>query len=424
MLLAESDAKFKYCPLLKTREDKLRFCLDRSGIVAAVSGFVRQRVVLYLWLVLAAVCVPGTALSASLPPPVEQSIGALLDLVQKRNASVNPQDFQSLLEYVAQAKGDARDIIPEGRIGGSGSVLHQRLNVSLSRIMHYCYNPATPNYLIFPSVLRLAGWYPGSDFVDKDPKPWLHLGKLDRPVALWGTGFEVNAPDSFGGGYYRYDVNRLIILTKLDGKNVLISVTKQKDKSSVGKKAVILDENNWSYFYSGINGLSKGLIGWADTFMYDSASVHVYIEDGPNQTSYMLFKWLRAGWMAMNFVHKDHINDGITRYANALKAILESDKLPDADELALRVHELSTMSDADLELKINAYAVAIENIAKTSPAMSSSEFQKVVEGGHYAKSLTREERVAAILVEYMKSRLGKTPLVDFPSVPGARPKAG
>ena len=24
---AESDAKFKYCPLLKTRDDKLKFCL-------------------------------------------------------------------------------------------------------------------------------------------------------------------------------------------------------------------------------------------------------------------------------------------------------------------------------------------------------------------------------------------------------------
>ncbi|SNR76504.1 hypothetical protein SAMN04488503_1120 [Humidesulfovibrio mexicanus] len=26
MQLCESDAKFKYCPLLKTREDKLKFC--------------------------------------------------------------------------------------------------------------------------------------------------------------------------------------------------------------------------------------------------------------------------------------------------------------------------------------------------------------------------------------------------------------
>jgi hypothetical protein len=27
MLLAQSEAKFKYCPLLKTRDDKMKFCL-------------------------------------------------------------------------------------------------------------------------------------------------------------------------------------------------------------------------------------------------------------------------------------------------------------------------------------------------------------------------------------------------------------
>jgi len=27
MLLSQSDAKFKYCPLLKTRDDKMKFCL-------------------------------------------------------------------------------------------------------------------------------------------------------------------------------------------------------------------------------------------------------------------------------------------------------------------------------------------------------------------------------------------------------------
>lgn len=374
--------------------------------------------------VLAVLLVPVVALSAPLPQPVEQSLGTLLDLSLKRNAEVNPQSFQSLLEYVSQAKGDARDLVPTRRYDGNGTVLRVTMKTSLSRLMRYCYNPAIPSYLLFPSVLRLGGWYRGSDIVDKDPKPWLHLGKLDKPVALWGTEYEVNAPDSFGGGYYRYDLNRLIILTRLGGKNVLISVSKQKDKSSVGKKAVILDDGEWSYFYSGINGLNKGLIGWADTYMYDSASVQVFVEDGPNQTSFMLFKWLRAGWMGQNFVQKDHINEGSTRYANAFKKIVESDRLPDADELALRVRELSTMSEAELDRKISAYAVAIENIAKKSPAMDKSEFLKVVEGGRYAKIMNREERLSAILVEYLKSRLGKTPLVDFPIAPGARPRAG
>ena len=392
--------------------------------MSSLAGARRLSGLFLVSLVLIVLLAPGAALSAPLPQPVEQDLSALLDLVLKRNAEVNPQSFDNLLEFVSQSRGDARDLMPARRYDANGTVLRVSMKTPLSRLMRYCYNPAIPSYLLFPSVLRLGGWHRGSDIVDKDPKPWLHLGKLDRPVALWGSEYEVNAPDSFGGGYYRYDLNRLIILTKIGGKNALISVSKQKDKSSVGKKAVILDDGEWSYFYSGINGLNKGLIGWADTYMYDSASVQVFIEDSPSQTSFMLFKWLRAGWMGQNFVQKEHINEGSTRYANAFKKIVESDRLPDADELAQRVRELSTMSESELEHKIAAYAVAIENIAKTSPAMNKSEFQKVVEGGRYAKIMSREERVSALLVEYLKSRLGKTPLVDFPAAPGARPKAG
>lgn len=357
---------------------------------------------------------------AALPQPVEQDITALMNVAQHRGSAINSADYDALLDFVAKSSGDGRSLVPNKRFDSNGSVLRLSMKTSLTRLMHYCYNPAIPNYLLFPSVLRMGGWYKGSDIVDKDPKPWLHLGHLDKPVALWGTEYEVNAPDSFGGGYYRYDLNRLIILTKLNGKNVLISVSKQKDKSTVGKKAVILDEGEWSYFYSGINGLNKGLIGWADTFMYDSASVQVFIEDSPHQTTFMLFKWLRAGWAGMNMVMKDHINDGATRYANAFKRIVESDKLPAPEELAQRVHEISTLPDAELSRKTEAYALAIERIAKSSPAMNKSEYQKVVEGGKYAKILTREERVSALLVEYLKSRLGKHPLVDFSFMPTAK----
>ncbi|GAB6124820.1 hypothetical protein [Humidesulfovibrio idahonensis] len=393
----------------------------------ALRVFSRRRAAACLAGFCLALLLPGLALAVSVPQPVEQNLTALLALSQRRGTAINPQDYDALLDYVTMSKGDGRELVPARRLDANGTVLRVTMKTGLARLMRYCYNPSIPNYLLFPSVLRLSGWYQGSDILTKDSKPWLNLGKSDKPEALWGQEYEVNAPDSFGGGYYRYDLNRLLIMTKHNGKNVLISISKQKDKSTVGKKAVILDEGEWNYFYSGINGLNKGLIGWADTYLYDSASVQVFVEDNGHQTTFMLFKWLRAGWAGMNMVQKDHINDGVTRYANAFKRIVESDRLPDPDELAARVRELSTMSEAELSRKIAAYAVAIENIAKTSPAMKKSEFQKVVENGKYANILTHEERVGAILVEYLKSRLGKHPLVDFPAPSPAvltRHKAG
>lgn len=358
-----------------------------------------------------ALLLPAAGLAAAMPTAVEQDLSNLIAYSQRR-ATVPYQSYDNLLAYVSQMRGDGRDIIPARRLDANGTVLHMTMRTSLSRLMRYCYNPSIPNYLLFPSVLRLSGWHQGSDILTRDPHPWTHLGK-DKPEALWGTEYEVNTPDSFGGGYYRYDLHRLLIITKYNGKNVLISISKQKNRSSVGKKAVILDDGDWSYFYSGINGLNKGLIGWADTYLYDSASVQVFVEEGPHQTTCTLFKWLRAGWAGMNMVQKSHINDGVTRFANAFKKIIESSRLPEPDELAARAHEIEHLPEADLDRKVAAYAAAIESIAKTSPAMRKSEFQKVVENGHYASTLSREERISALMVEYLKTRLGKRALVDF-----------
>lgn len=394
-------------------------CRGRATTRPSVNSLaVKSLVVKFLAGGLLALLLPSLCLAATMPQGVEQDLSNLLAISQKRGSAINTTDYDGLLDYVTKMRGDGRDIIPARRLDANGTVLRITMKTSLGRLMRYCYNPAIPNYLLFPSVLRLSGWYQGSDILTKDRHPWTHLGQ-DKPEALWGMEYEVNTPDSFGGGYYRYDLHRLLIITKYNGKNVLISVSKQRDKSSVGKKAVILDDGEWNYFYSGINGLNKGLIGWADTYLYDGASVQVFVEEGPHQTSCTLFKWLRAGWAGMNMVQKDHINDGATRFATAFKKIVESDRLPEPDELAARVHELATMSEPELSRKIAIYATAIENLSKNSPAMKKSEFQKIVENGKYANVLNHEERVSAILVEYLKSRLGKRALVDFPAPPPA-----
>ena len=38
MLLPESEAKFKYCPLLKTHDDKMKFCLGSMCMMWRAAG--------------------------------------------------------------------------------------------------------------------------------------------------------------------------------------------------------------------------------------------------------------------------------------------------------------------------------------------------------------------------------------------------
>jgi len=38
MLISETDAKFKFCPLLKTQDDKMKFCQGTMCMMWRVSG--------------------------------------------------------------------------------------------------------------------------------------------------------------------------------------------------------------------------------------------------------------------------------------------------------------------------------------------------------------------------------------------------
>ena len=63
---------------------------------------------------------------------------------------------------------------------------------------------------------------------------------------------------------------------KHEGRFVLLAISKQASISEVGKKGVILGQDeNWTYLYSGQNGINRPGLGWVSSYMYDSYSVWV-----------------------------------------------------------------------------------------------------------------------------------------------------
>lgn len=354
---------------------------------------------------------------AKLEAGVQGSLDYLFEQLASGGNSVDVAKLAPMLDFVAGSNGEPQDFEPEKRGGGKGIVLRVNLKSDMDRVLRYLYNPAIPNYLIVPSVLRLSGWYEGSDILKLKQGLWDTLPTLTEPMVLRGREFESNTPDQFGGAYYKYDLNRLLVLMKYNGMNVMISVCEQDKKSDVGRKGVIIDDNQWQYFYSGIEGLDKGLISWMDTFMYYSASIQVFVEHQPGQTRDMLFKWLNAGWSGMNVVARKHIYAGSVRFADGFRKVLESDMLPSADILAEQMTGLRDISSSEESALIQDYARAFEKLAVKSEAMDKREFLKVVLDGGYAKVLDTEDRQAVLALQKLKCLLGMDALIDM--CPGA-----
>jgi hypothetical protein len=356
----------------------------------------------------------------ALDAAIEQSIDHLFGVLNDKAAPFDAAKVAPMLDFVINGPADPKDIEPARRFDGRGICLRKDVRTDLDTILRYFYNPDIPNALLCPAVLRLSGWKEGSDFLTRPTRLWDDLKTLDEPVLVRGREYEVNTPDSFAEAYYRYDLNRLIILLKYQGRNVAISVSEQADKSDVGRKGAILDDQEWEYFYSGIEGLNKGLIGWMDTFMYKSASVQVFLErdaDAPLSTVF-LFKWLNAGWLGGNVVKRSHIYDGSLRYARSFSKVLESATLT-PEEMAEGLKTVQNMNNAQVDAKIEEYARNFEIRFADNPKLKKKSYAKIVADGGYCKVLDADARRSILALQKLKTLLGMDTLVDLGTSPVA-----
>ncbi len=353
--------------------------------------------------------------AGTLPKPAERGLGYLLSLVQNRHAAFDSKRVTHLLDLAINGDAEPDQLGPAKRESGNGGCIGVEINAPLERVLRYAYNSQIPSFMVFPTALRLSGWYAQSDILTRGTELWQELSTLDQPILLWGREYEENTPDLFAGAYYRYDLNRLIILMNHRDKKVLISVSRMPGHSQIGKKAVILDDKNWNYFYSGIEGLNRPFMGGVDTYIYDTESVLILSEtdSGTPKTSAILFKWLKAGWAGINMVNRNHIIKGSDRFFTGFKQVIESDALSSSDTIVKKVNHFKNLTDAEINAQIRSYSFNFERIARNNKHMAKKDFARIIAGGGYGRVLKRPERVCVLTLEYLKRQLGIPSLIGF-----------
>jgi hypothetical protein len=227
---------------------------------------------------------------------------------------------------------------------------------------------------------------------------------------LRGVEFVENTPDLVSGAYYGYRLYRTLILFKNNQRRVIISVSKQTNKSDVGKKGYVLgSDDNWDYFYSGKPGLTIPGLGWVKSYMYDSYGVSIYYELDAAAPSLRcgIFRWVRAGWSGINAVKKHHIHDGIKRFAKSFKEIMEYPDLPNIDQFNNIYSKMTALSEKELRDRIKIYLSILENRYgrdyRPSRALSPPVFQ---DKGPWFQ-MTAEAMRSALMLEYLKLAMGK-----------------
>lgn len=310
-----------------------------------------------------------------------------------------------LADYVLTPKKGKEYALPES-LDCPGAYYEFDTKINFPRFMEYSYTAFIPSVVTRPSSLRYSLWSGPRGQPQNLPGSWKTVPENGAPLILHGIQHDSNTPDLTTGVYYEYDLKRTLILFNHKGRQVLISVSKQTDKSNVGERGFILgNDSDWNYYYSGKPGSAKAGLGWVKSYIYDYFSVNVYVETGssPVMVRTGVFQWIRAGWSGLNFVKPSHIIEGMRRFARNTRVILESPRLPAPSQIGSVYQWLTSLPANDLA---NKY-VALQKAQRTSAAQIGKIGKSEAAEPISLKKTPKEQMVEELMLEYLKLTLGK-----------------
>ncbi len=337
---------------------------------------------------------------------------------------LDPSVLGPLIDFVAAEKESGK-LYHFGKRDEAASAYNEfDIRRSLCAVLRYAYNPDIPTHVFRPSSIRMTQWLEVNGEEQPLPRLWTHLSALEVPVVVTGVEGEENTPEQATGACYGYVLDRALVLLEDGGRKVLISVSRQRDESENGKKGACLGgDRNWDYLYTGEEGLTRTGLGWADTHIYEAASIAVYCEVDPASPLVRcgVFKWIRAGWAGLNMVKTKHIHEGMKRFARGFQETIHHPRLPDPDRLAGMFAWIKSLPDAALRARVNEYLKGLQVRYAEEKVLSKKSFEELMEAGDYASRMTRAQMESVLSLEYMKWVLGKSTVLGeaFRAVPDA-----
>ena len=338
--------------------------------------------------------------------------GAAMKLVQfciDPRVGLDEQAVSILVAHVLSLKQNKEFALPKS-LDSTGVYYEFDTKINFSRFIDYSYSALIPPVITRPSSLRYSVWTNSKGESQKLPDSWKPISPGEAPLIIHGLQRESDTPDLNTNVYHEYDVRRTLILLNHAGRQVLISISKQVSKSGVGKKGVIMgNDNDWNYYYSGEPGTPRTGLGWVKSYIYDFFSVGVYLESGNSPTIVKsgFFHWLRAGWSGINFVKPNHIIAGMKRFSRDCKMSLESPLLPAPRQIISIYERLSNMPTFDLNKKYAALKKEQLSSAARAGKISKSEPDEQVS----FTDTPKEQMLQELMLEYLKVILGKSTLL-------------
>jgi hypothetical protein len=341
----------------------------------------------------------------------------------EQSVSFDPGLVARVMEFIHSPKDEHTLYFADDMLGMPSAYHEFDSQTDIGKISDYAFNPDIPDIATMPSSVRLFQWMDEKGQRRQAPRVDRYLGDLDTPVVENARQYVEITPDSHSGAYYGYNLYQSLVVFKYKQRRVIITISRQADVSTVGKKGYVLGtDGDWDYFYSGKKGLTIPALGWVSSYMYAASAINIYyeLEPGSPTVRCAMFKWLRAGWSGINMVKRKHIYNGLKRFAGTFKQIMEYSALPPVEVLAADFSRIRGYSDDTLRSKMDIYSDILKKRYNGDRHNGKRRIAKMLADKDHWLGMSRDEMESALVIEYMKAVLGKTPAAEIEKLLGFR----
>jgi hypothetical protein len=347
-----------------------------------------------------------------IPAAVNPGLQHLLDLADPdKKVTFDPQKIAAVLDFVETSKNTEAIYYSNIIRGLTAAYYDFDIHKNLKTMVDYAFNPDIPGIATSPSSTRIFKWIDTGGKQPTYPRVGRYLEKISSPVVFKGRRFSEITPDLTSGAYYGYNLHQILLIFKYRQRNIIVTVSKQADVSSVGQKGYVLgSDNDWDYLYSGKTGLTIPALGWVRSYMYDSRGINIYdaIDPAAPKVRCAVFKWLRAGWSGINMVQRKHIYRGLKRFAATYKGIVESPLLPSVETLTADFSRIKALSRDALRSNMQMYSKILKNRYDSEKQRSGKWPADIFDNKKHWSGMSQDEMQSVLVIEYMKYALGKT----------------
>ncbi len=350
-----------------------------------------------------------------LQDPVIESLEYLLGIIgDNSKTDINMGRIAPIIDFVSSDEKTWPALYYSEDNFGSRSVYHQfDINQEFSKILEYSYTPKIPSHVIIPSSVRLSYWKNCNGANPCSTWSWDYPVSEGHFQVVSGVQHETTTPDISSWTYYSYDVDRMLILTRYKDQNVFFSISNQQDRAPGKKAYAIGDDQGWNYLYTRETGVNRSGLGWITPYIYSSFSITVFVEQLDRASvKCAMFKWLRGGAANVNMVRKHHIYEGIKRFETGFKTVLENPALPEPEELIAAFLQIEKLSTEDLKKETRKYLKNLKSRYHEDEVFQDRKLAEFLLSPEYLDQLTRQEMKSILRLEYMKTILGKNPIIE------------